>query len=247
MKGVFKFMKGKIAVVTGAGTGIGQAIALELAANRYTVYANARSEDKIKETIEKGKEMNYEIRPLIFDVSIEEEVKNKILSLPYIDCIINNAAVGVDKEFRELTESDWDKVFNTNVKGCYYCVKYALEKMTTGSSIINISSGAAKTGGDFVSLPYSASKGAINSMTIFFARKLAPKGIRVNAVSPGFVDTRMLILNDKITKDYYKTIIPIGKLGIPQDIAYCVSFLVSEKASYITGQIIEVNGGDIMG
>lgn len=119
--------------------------------------------------------------------------------------------------------------------------------MTRGGAILNMSSGAAKTGGDFVSLPYSTSKGAINSLTICFARMLAPKGIRVNAISPGFVDTDMLVLNDKITKEYYKAIIPIGKLGVPEDISKCAAFLLSDEANYVTGQIIEVNGGDIMG
>lgn len=240
-------MKEKIAVVTGAGKGIGQAISLELASNGYIVYANARSEDKIKETIEKGKNADCVIKPLIFDVSKESEVKEKILSLDHIDCIVNNAGIHENKNYDELTEADWDKTFDTNVKGYFYCIKYALKKMTSGNSIINLSSGAAKTGGDFVSLPYTASKGAINSMTIYYARKLAPNGIRVNAVSPGFVDTNMLITNEELTKEYYKTIIPIGRLGYPEDIAKCISFLISDNASFITGQIIEVNGGDIMG
>lgn len=240
-------MSKKIAVVTGAGAGIGQALALKLASKGYIVYANARSKNKLEETIKKSKIANCEIIPLIFDVSNEDCVKKGILAISHVDCLINNAGIGVTKELEDITEADWDKILNTNVKGYYFCAKYALEKMNRGGTIINISSGAAKTGGDFVSLPYSASKGAINSMTIFYARKLASKGIRVNAVSPGFIDTNMLIGNGIKDKDYYNTIIPLGRVGVPQDIAECVSFLASEQASFITGQIIEINGGDIMG
>lgn len=235
----------KIAVVTGAGAGIGRSIALEFAARGYQVYANARSEEKLKETLALG--ASYGMKPIIFDISKEAEVKEKLLGLERIDCLVNNAGIGVNKSFEELNEADWDLILGTNVKGNYFVTKYALERMGPGGSIVNLSSGAAKTGGDFVSMPYSTSKGAINSLTVCFARMLAPKEIRVNAVSPGFVDTSMLIVNDKITKEYYDTIIPIGRLGVPKDIADAVCFLASEEAGFITGQILEVNGGDIMG
>ncbi len=235
----------KIAVVTGSGAGIGQEIALELARSGRKVYANARSDEKIKETLEKGK--MYDIEPLIFDVCNFDDVKEKISSLNKIDYLVNNAGVSVSGKYNEVTEEDWDVTLNTNVKGYFYMIKYALQKMERGASIVNMTSGAAKTGGDFVSLPYSASKGAINSLTIAFARDLAPLGIRVNAVSPGFVDTNMLVRNEKLTKEYYDSIIPLGKLGEPVDIARVVKFLLSNDASFMTGQIIEVNGGDIMG
>lgn len=138
-------------------------------------------------------------------------------------------------------------ILATNVKGYFFVSKYALEKMKTGGSIVNLSSGAARTGGDFVSLPYSVSKGAINTMTVCYARELASQGIRVNAVSPGFVKTDMLVMNETLTKGVYDAMIPLGFLGLPADIAGVVCFLLSEKARYITGQILEVNGGDLMG
>ncbi len=125
-------------------------------------------------------------------------------------------------------------------------MKYAIRKMKKDAAIVNLTSGAAKTGGDFVSIPYSSSKGAINALTISMARELAPRGIRVNAVSPGFVDTDMLTLNGK-ERDYYPPIIPLGRLGTTEDISNAVYFLLSDEASFMTGQIIEVNGGDIMG
>ena len=235
----------KTAVVTGAAAGIGQAIALELAAAGYKVYANARSMEKIVGTLEKGR--GYDIEPMIFDVRNPREIKEKLGIPDRIDCLVNNAGVSVPGNFRDMGEKEWNLTLETNVKGYFFVTKYSLEKMQRGGSIVNITSGAAKTGGDFVSLPYSTSKGAINSMTIAFARELAPEGIRVNAVSPGFVDTDMLVKSGKLTKEYYGSIIPLGRLGQPSDIANVVKFLLSDEADFMTGQIIEVNGGDIMG
>lgn len=235
----------KVAVVTGAAAGIGQCIALELAKAGYEVYANARSLSKIEDTLKKAKNLN--VKPLIFDVRDIPSVKENICGIDKIDYLVNNAGLSIEnKPICEITEDDWDSVMQTNVKGYFFVTKYALAKMQRGASIVNISSGAAKTGGDFVSIPYSSSKGAINSLTVAMARVLAKDGIRLNAVSPGFVDTAMLELNKK-PKEYYEGVIPIGKLGRPIDIANMVLYLLSDKADFMTGQIIEVNGGDIMG
>ena len=239
-------MDKKTALVTGAGAGIGQGIALELAAKGYKVYANARSEESVKETLEKGHGRGLEILPLLFDVSVQSQVRDKISSLERIDCLVNNAAISFLRTIEDTTEEDWDVVLNTNVKGYFFCSKYALPKMGRGSSIINLSSGAAKTGGAIVSIAYSASKGAINTMTLSFATRLASQGIRVNAISPGFVDTKMLAVNDT-PLDYYKSVIPLGFLGTVEDIAALAYYLASDCSRYMTGQIIEINGGDIMG
>lgn len=235
----------KIAVVTGAAAGIGRAIALGLAKDGYIVYANARSERKLQETLALGRE--YGVKPLVFDVRDLDTMKKRLSEIERIDCLVNNAGVSIKKKaIGEIDAESWDLIFETNAKGYFFAAKYAIEKMKRGACIINLSSGAAKTGGDFVSIPYSASKGAINSLTVCLARELASEGIRVNAVSPGFIDTAMLELNGK-PKDYYDKAIPIGRLGTAQDIANMVLYLASDKASFMTGQIIEVNGGDIMG
>lgn len=234
----------KIAVVTGAGRGIGQEIVCELARRQYKVYANARSNEKIEKTLLLCKD--YDVEPLVFDTSKEDQVKTAISKLDQIDCLVNNACIDIHKPFPEIAIEDWDLILGTNVKGYYSVTKCAIEKMKKGGSIVNMSSGAAKTGGDLVSMPYSVSKGAINTMTVCFTRELFSKGIRVNAVSPGFIDTEMLKLNGK-TEEYYCSAIPLGFLGKPTDIANIVCFLLSDEARYITGQIIEVNGGDIIG
>jgi len=236
----------KTALVTGAATGIGQAIVRELAGEGYQVYAAARAKEKLEKTLVLC--AGLDVKGVYFDLLKPETVEKAISELPALNALVNCAGLSVERTpCREVSPQDWDDTLNTNVKGNYWVTVNALKKMGRGGAIVNISSGAAKTGGDFVALPYSVSKGAINTLTVCFARELAKEGIRVNAVSPGFVDTRMLIRNEKLTTEYYDGIIPIGRLGVPQDIAQAVSFLLSEKASFITGQIIEVNGGDIMG
>jgi len=239
-------MNKKIALVTGAGAGIGQGIAFELASKGYKVYANARSEASIQKTLEISRERGYDILPLLFDVSVEAQVREQISSLERIDCLVNNAGISFLRTIEETTEEDWDLILNTNVKGYFFCAKYAIPKMERGASIINLSSGAAKTGGAIVSIAYSSSKGAINTMTLALATRLAPKGIRANVISPGFIDTKMLAANDS-PLEYYKSVIPLGFLGTVEDIASFAYYLASDQARYITGQIIEINGGDIMG
>ena len=236
----------RTALVTGAATGIGSEIVYVFAKAGYKVYASARTKEKLADTLAKCEGLDVE--PLCFDLLKPDTIREAIDGLEKLDVLVNCAGISVPRvPLREITDEDWDVTLDTNIKGNYVVTVSALKKMERGASIINISSGAGKTGGDFVALPYSTSKGAINTLTVCYARELAPEGIRVNAVSPGFVDTHMLIRNEKLTTEYYDSIIPIGRLGQPDDIAKTVLFLASDDASWITGQIIEVNGGDIMG
>jgi NAD(P)-dependent dehydrogenase (short-subunit alcohol dehydrogenase family) len=235
----------KIALVTAGNKGIGQGIVLRLAKEGYKVYASARSIDKIEETM--GLCKDYDVEPIIFDVRDYDDLMGKIRALGHLDAVVNAAGLSiVKKTIEELDITDWTEILDTNVMGYFFVIKAAIENMEAGGAIVNITSGAAKTGGNFVSIPYSSSKGAINSLTISVARDLAPRGIRVNAVSPGFVASDMLKLNGK-PFDYYPDIIPLHRLGKPEDIANMVYYLVSDESNFMTGQIIEVNGGDIMG
>ena len=215
----------KVALVTAGNKGIGP--------------------EKLDETLKLCE--GYDVSPICFDVRDYDTMMKKISDLGHLDAVVNCAGLSIAKKtIEELTVDDWTSILDTNVKGYFFVIKAAVANMEKGGAIVNISSGAAKTGGDFVSIPYSASKGAINSLTISVARDLAPRGIRVNAVSPGFVASDMLKLNGK-PFDYYDDKIPLQRLGQPEDIANMVSFLLSEQSSWMTGQIIEVNGGDIMG
>ncbi len=239
-------MKGKVAIVTGAAKGIGKAIALELAGAGARVYANGRSLESLSDLLREARERSLDILPLPFDVSKEEEVIRAMHSVETIDYLVNNAAVCPYIPYKDLKEADWDLMFAVNVKGTYFCTRHAVDRMRSpGGSIVNISSGAGKTGGAFVSMPYGTSKAAINNMTVTFAKLFASKGIRVNAISPGFVETR--ILNEMpVDKDAIRADIPLGKIGLPQDIAPIVRFTLSDETSFMTGQVIEVNGGDVM-
>lgn len=235
----------KTALVTAGNKGIGQGIVLRLANEGYKVYASARSIEKMEETMELCKD--YDVEPIIFDVRDYDDLMRKIRALGHLDAVVNAAGLSiVKKTIEELDITDWTEILDTNVKGYFFVIKAAIENMEAGGAIVNITSGAAKTGGNFVSIPYSSSKGAINSLTISVARDLAPRGIRVNSVSPGFVVSDMLKLNGK-PLDYYLDVIPLHRLGKPEDIANMVYYLVSDESSFMTGQIIEVNGGDIMG
>ena len=235
----------KVALVTAGNKGIGRGIVLKLAKEGYRVFASARSPEKLDETLKLCE--GYYVSPICFDVRDYDAMMKKISDLGHLDAVVNCAGLSIAKKtIEELTVDDWTSILDTNVKGYFFVIKAAVANMEKGGAIVNISSGAAKTGGDFVSIPYSASKGAINSLTISVARDLAPRGIRVNAVSPGFVASDMLKLNGK-PFDYYDDKIPLQRLGQPEDIANMVSFLLSEQSSWMTGQIIEVNGGDIMG
>ncbi len=239
----------KVAIVTGSSRGIGKACALRLAKDGFTVVINySHSESEAKNVLNEiesfgGSGMIYRA-----DVSKLDEVKAMMrdVSKTYgqIDVLVNNAGIVRDEYLLMLNPETLDKCFDLNVKGYFYCAQQAVLKMFRKKSgvVINMSSvsGILALAGQSV---YSATKGAVNSLTQTMAKELAPYGIRVNAVAPGFIETEMLNALSDEKKQEYLNAIPMHRLGTVEDVANVVSMLASDAASYITGQIITVDGG----
>ena len=237
-------LKDKIAIVTGAARGIGREIAITLAeagANIVAADINLEGATKVVEEITNKKRGGLAVK---VDVSLKKDVdlmvKGVLKKFSTIDILINNAGVCYLRPFDEISENEWDKVMAINLKGAFLCCQSVLPimKEKNRGCIINLTSLAAKTGGLLVGAHYSASKAGVTSLTKSLAKYAAKYGINVNAVSPGFIDTEM-------TKDfnYDVSTVPLGRLGTPADVAKVVRFLTSEDAKYITGEIIDVDGG----
>ena len=239
----------KVAIVTGSSRGIGKACAIRLAKDGFTVVINySHSESEAKNVLKEiesfgGCGMIYRA-----DVYKLDEVKAMMrdVSKTYgqIDVLVNNAGIVRDEYLLMLNPETLDKCFDLNVKGYFYCAQQAVLKMFRKKSgvVINMSSvsGILALAGQSV---YSATKGAVNSLTQTMAKELAPYGIRVNAVAPGFIETEMLNALSDEKKQEYLNAIPMRRLGTVEDVANVVSMLASDAASYITGQIITVDGG----
>jgi len=241
-------LKNKIAIVTGAGRGIGRGIALALAeAGAKVVVSDINLEDCEKVVGEiSGK--NGQAFAVKCDVSkkaeVDEMISKTIEKFGQLDILVNNAGIFPFKPFLEMTEEDWDKVLDVNLKSIFLCSQAAAKAMKEGGKIVNISSIAAFVGFEGLT-HYCASKGGINAMIRAMALELAKKKINVNAVAPGSIDTpgaRQVSQSEEVKKQTL-AMIPLERTGQPEDIANLVVFLASEKADYITGQTIIVDGG----
>lgn len=241
-----KGLKGMRILVTGASKGIGRAIAERLCMEGSIVYANARTKDSLQGLMEKTEKENWKCIPLPFDVSKREEVKEAFRKLKEegLHGLVNNAGIKKDALLLMMKEEDWDRVIDVNLKSMYILCKEAARIMLRNGygRIVNIVSVAGETGNPGQT-NYSASKGGIIGFTKALARELAPKNITVNAVSPGYIQTSMTeSLPEEVKKKILENI-PLQRFGTPQDVAGVVAFLLSEEASYITGEVIRVNGG----
>ena len=242
----------KVAVVTGASRGIGKAVAKKLAAQGALVIINYNGSkeraEEVKRKIEAdgGKAEIYQCNVSDFS-SCEVFLGEIVKQYGRIDILVNNAGITRDGLLMKMSEEDYDAVLDTNLKGTFNCIRFAARQMIKQRSgrIINMASVSGVLG-NAGQANYSASKSGVIGLTKSAAREFASRGITVNAVAPGFIRTEMTaVLSDKV-KDTACAQIPLGKFGEPEDIAEAVAFLASDEARYITGQVINVDGGMAM-
>lgn len=244
-------LAGKVAIVTGASRGIGRAIALRLASEGADVAVTSRSLDRAQETAVQIEALGRKALPLEVDVvywqGVSQMVKKVQEHFDSIDILVNNAGVNQDNLLIRMGEEEWDAVVDTNLKGTFNCIKAVARVMMRQRSgrIVNIASVVGITGNPGQA-NYSASKGGIIGLTKTAAKELASRGITVNAVAPGYIETEMTRGLPEQTKEAYLKLIPLGRSGSPEDVAKVVAFLVSDDADYITGQVINVDGGMVM-
>ena len=238
-------LKNKIALITGAGRGIGRAIAIALAKEGAEVVINYNGSEErakeVKQTIEEngGKASIYKCNVSDF-VACEAMIKDIVKEYGHLDILVNNAGITKDGLIMKMKEEDFDSVLNVNLKGTFNTIRHSARQMLKQRSgkIINISSVSGILG-NVGQANYAASKAGVIGLTKTMARELGSRGITVNAIAPGFVDTEM---TEVIRENACKQII-LGRFGKPEDIANTAVFLASDKADYITGQVISVDGG----
>lgn len=242
-------LKNKIALITGAGRGIGRAIAIALAKEGAEVVINYNGSEErakeVKQTIEEngGKASIYKCNVSDF-VACEAMIKDIVKEYGHLDILVNNAGITKDGLIMKMKEEDFDSVLNVNLKGTFNTIRHSARQMLKQRSgkIINISSVSGILG-NVGQANYAASKAGVIGLTKTIARELGSRGITVNAIAPGFVDTEMTeVLSEEIRENACKQII-LGRFGKPEDIANTAVFLASDKADYITGQVISVDGG----
>jgi len=244
-------LKGKVALVTGGAQGIGLTVGEELARKGAHVVLGDVNVEGAEKSAESIKSQGGSASAIQLNVVNSEEVQKSFASISkefkLIDILVNNAGVTRDGLMVRMKEADWDLVLSVNLKGCFLCSQQAAKQMMKqkAGAIVNIASIVGLMG-NFGQANYSASKAGMIGLTKTTAREVASRGIRVNAIAPGFIDTDMTrSLEEDIRKKLIEQI-PLARLGEAKDIADCTAFLVSDQARYITGQVINVNGGMLM-
>jgi len=239
-------LNGKVAIVTGSARGIGYGIAIALAEEGCNVVVSDLNENDCAKVVTEIENIGSKALAVKCDVSKKADVDNLISSavkkFGKLDILVNNAGIFPFKPFLQMTEADWDKVLNVNLKSVFMCSQAAAKEMKNGGKIISISSIAAFVGFEGLT-HYCATKGGINAMTRAMALELGPQKINVNAIAPGAIDTPGAKMTDENMMKQTIAAIPWKRMGIPEDIANAVVFLASDKADYITGQTIIVDGG----
>lgn len=246
-------LKGKTAIITGSGRGIGRAIALAMAAQGANIVVNDVNMESAGEVVAEIEAMGRQAIAVKADVTAEDQVKAMvevcIKQFGKLDILVNNAGIIQTAPVAEIDSKDWDRVMEVNLKGVFLCCKAALAPMKAqhGGKIVNIASVAGKRGGGLLGNScYSASKGGVIAFTKSLARESGPFGINVNAITPAFTDTEMTRSITPEKKEFIIKMLPLGRVGKPDDIAGAVCFLSSTMSDYMTGEIMDVDGGLMM-
>ncbi|MGK2945456.1 MAG: 3-oxoacyl-[acyl-carrier-protein] reductase [Desulfuromonadales bacterium] len=241
----------KVAIVTGASRGIGRFIAVALAAKGAKVVASARNVEALESLVAEIRTQGGEAVAVVTDVAVEAEANNLIeqtvATYGRVDILVNNAGITRDGLLLRMKNDDWDAVLDTNLKGAFLCTRAAAKFMSKqrNGRIINISSVVGEMG-NAGQVNYSASKAGLLGLTKSVARELARRNVTVNAVTPGFIVTEMTEKMTEKAREAMTEQIPLGRLGEAEDVANAVLFLASDQSSYITGQVLGVNGGMYM-
>ena len=245
-------LAGRVALVTGASQGIGRACALKLASAGIAVALAARNREKLDELASEIKANGGSASAFVLDVSEEEQIKSTFKAVlgqfGKIDILVNNAGITRDQLIMRMKRADWDMVLNTNLTSAYCCIQQVIGSMLKQrwGRIINITSIFGQMG-QAGQANYAASKAGLIGLTMALAREVASRSITCNAVAPGFIETAMTSSLPDDVKQTGLKLIPLGRIGTPEDVANAVAFLASEEASYITGHVLNVNGGMLMG
>lgn len=245
-------LAGRVALVTGASQGIGRACAINLSAAGATVLVAARNKEKLEALANEIKSSGGKAFTVAIDVGDEEQIKagikSAITEFGKIDILVNNAGITRDQLVMRMKRSDWDAVLNTNLTSAYLCIQQVIGSMLKQrwGRIINVTSIFGQIG-QAGQANYASSKAGLIGLTMAIAREVASRNITCNAVAPGFIETAMTSgLPDDFKQNALK-MIPLGRIGTADDVAQAVRFLASEESSYITGHVLNVNGGMLMG
>ena len=245
-------LSGRVALVTGASQGIGRACALKLAEAGAAVALAARNQEKLEELANSITASGGQAATFAMDVGDEQQInsgcKAALEKFGKIDILLNNAGITRDQLVMRLKRSDWDAVLNTNLTSAYLCIQQVIGSMLRNrwGRIVNMTSIFGEMG-QAGQANYASSKAGLIGLTMAIAREVGSRNITCNAVAPGFIETAMTAtLSEDFRREAIKQI-PLGRLGTPADVANAVAFLASEEASYITGHVLNVNGGMLMG
>jgi len=245
-------LSGRVALVTGASQGIGHACALKLAQSGAAVAVAARNQEKLNQLVYQISNTGGKAAAFPMDVADEEQIKTvfktALAQFGKIDILVNNAGITRDQLLMRMKRADWDAVLSTNLTSAYLCIQQAISSMLKQrwGRIINVTSIFGQIG-QAGQANYASSKAGLIGLTMAIAREVASRNITSNAVAPGFIETAMTAgFSDDFKQNALK-MIPLGRVGTPDDVAHAVCFLASDEASYITGHVMNVNGGMLMG